>query len=347
MKTFRGPAQARGAALLMAMIIVALVATLASAMVWQQWRTVQIETAERARSQASWILTGALDWSMLILREDANADRRKTGKPAYDGLDEPWATPLAEARLSTFLAADENYTGDGPEAFLSGDISDAQGRFNVLNLVLKKDSEEDWQIDSTWVKALADLCESVGASRATATTLAEGLRDARNFGSANAKPNPPVMPGRIDQLAWFGIDPAVLKRLEPFLSIIEPRPGNGLMLGPDLPTPVNINTAPSEVIAAVLGINPGEAGRLVQLRKNDAWQNITEAANQARVPPEKQSGLEKRISIKSAFFEVRGRMRIGDRVLEQKALVYRDTSKIPAKTTVVTRQDTALKDLGT
>ena len=131
----------RGAALLMAMIIVTLVASLASAMVWQQWRSVQIETAERSRAQASWILTGALDWSELILREDARADRNKQnngGSIPYDGLDEPWATPLAEARLSTFLAADENYTGDGPEAFLSGDITDAQSRFNLMNLIEDK-----------------------------------------------------------------------------------------------------------------------------------------------------------------------------------------------------------------
>ena len=61
----------RGAALLTAMIIVALVATLAGSMVWQQWRAIQVEAAERARTQPAWILSGALDWARLILREDA------------------------------------------------------------------------------------------------------------------------------------------------------------------------------------------------------------------------------------------------------------------------------------
>ena len=87
------PAQ-RGAALLLALLLVALVATLASAMVWQQWRAVQVEAAERARAQAAWVLDGATDWSRLILREDA-----RTG--SNDHAAEPWATPLAEARLST------------------------------------------------------------------------------------------------------------------------------------------------------------------------------------------------------------------------------------------------------
>ncbi|HXD06992.1 MAG TPA: type II secretion system minor pseudopilin GspK, partial [Burkholderiaceae bacterium] len=75
----------RGAALLTAMVIVSLIATLASAMVWQQWRAVQVEAAERARVQGQWILAGATDWARLILREDAKADRAK-GNNSTDNL---------------------------------------------------------------------------------------------------------------------------------------------------------------------------------------------------------------------------------------------------------------------
>ena len=96
----------RGAALLVAMLTVTLVATFAAAALWQQWRAVEVEGAERARMQAGWILTGALDWSRLILREDA-----RTG--GADHLAEPWAVPLQEARLSTFLAADRNADTSG------------------------------------------------------------------------------------------------------------------------------------------------------------------------------------------------------------------------------------------
>ncbi len=111
------------------MMIVTLVATLAAGMVWQQWRAIQVEAAERARAQAAWILNGALDWSRLILREDARTSK------SVDHLGEPWAVPLAEARLSTFLAADREATDDAPEAFLSGWIVDAQSRYNLRNLV--------------------------------------------------------------------------------------------------------------------------------------------------------------------------------------------------------------------
>ncbi|MBE0589263.1 MAG: general secretion pathway protein GspK, partial [Hydrogenophaga sp.] len=89
MKSHRGfISRQRGAALLLAMLVVTLVATLASAAVWQQWRSAEVEAAERQRVQASWILTGALDWARLILREDARGNRNSGHA---DHLGEPWA----------------------------------------------------------------------------------------------------------------------------------------------------------------------------------------------------------------------------------------------------------------
>ena len=93
--TFR-PGRQAGAALLAAMLTVTLVATFAAAALWQQWRATEVESAERARVQASWVLIGALDWSRLILREDGRSGET-------DNLTEPWAVPLEEARLSSFL----------------------------------------------------------------------------------------------------------------------------------------------------------------------------------------------------------------------------------------------------
>ena len=62
-----------GAALLAALLTVALVASLASAALWLQWRQVEIEIAERGRAQTQWLLTGAFDWTRLILAEDARS----------------------------------------------------------------------------------------------------------------------------------------------------------------------------------------------------------------------------------------------------------------------------------
>ena len=156
----------RGAALLVAMVLLSVVATLAAGMVWQQWRAVQVETAERSRSQSGWMLLGAQDWARLILREDA-----RSGKAT--SLNEPWATPLAEARLSSFLAADRDNNADsGPEAFLAGSITDAQARYNLRNLLL------DGKVDPLQLAALQRLCTSAGLGPDTASALADGLLDA-------------------------------------------------------------------------------------------------------------------------------------------------------------------------
>ena len=161
------PRHERGAALLIAMIILALIATMASAMVWQQWRAVQVEAAERARVQSAWILSGALDWARLILREDA----RNGGA---DHLGEPWATPLAEARLSTFLAADKSNTDDAPEAFLSGSITDAQSRYNLHNLV------DAGQVVPAELVMLQRLFESISVPSEVAARIATGMNRALN-----------------------------------------------------------------------------------------------------------------------------------------------------------------------
>ena len=114
----------RGAALLAAMLTVTLVATIAASAVWQQWRNLEVEGAERTRVQAAWLLLSGLDFSRQILRQDA----RNGG---VDSLSEPWSVPLAEARLSTFLQATNNQSNvddssiDAAQAFLSGAIVDA------------------------------------------------------------------------------------------------------------------------------------------------------------------------------------------------------------------------------
>ena len=187
------------------MVIVTLIVTLASAMVWQQWRAVQVETAERARAQSAWILSGALDWARLILKEDL-----RSGRPT--ALTEPWATPLAEARLSTFLAADKSNADDGPEAFLSGSISDAQGRYNLTNL-----APAGGKVDALEQAALERLCLAIGLESSVVQRIANGMRDAGATGAASgATANAPLLPQSVTQLAWFGLDDATIKALESF-----------------------------------------------------------------------------------------------------------------------------------
>jgi general secretion pathway protein K len=295
----------RGAALLLAMIIVTLVATLATSMVWQQWRAVQVETAERSRAQSAWILSGALDWAGLILKEDA---RPSAGQ--VDHLGEPWAVPLAEARLSTFLAADkDNNTDDGPDAFLSGSITDAQSRFNLRNLIDPK-----FEVSNDDLNALRRLCENVNVSVSVADTLAIGMKAAyAPPGSATAVANPPLQPKRISQLTWLGIDAQALARLEPYVVLLPTE------------TPMNINTASREVIAAVIpNVNIGDAERLIQYRQRTPFKKTQDVLTYLSLPADKMP----KIDVATRYFEVRGRLRLNDRVLEQRSLVERNQRTI-------------------
>ena len=291
----------RGAALLTAMIIVTLIATLSASMVWQQWRAVQVEIAERARTQSMWILSGALDWARLILREDGRANARAAGG-GVDHLGEPWATPLAEARLSTFLAADRNAVQDGPDAFLAGAITDAQARYNLTNLITP-----DAKIDPAELETLKQLCESAGTPGDTAGRIANGLQAAR-AGPGSASVLAPLMPQSPEQLAWLGIDPETVRSLAPYVVFLP------------TPTRVNVNTASREVLAAVVkGLDLANAERLVQERQRKFFEKVEDVRNHVPVAPE----ALQRLSVNSNFFQVRGRLRLEDRVLELTSLIER------------------------
>ena len=303
----------RGAALLLAMLIVSLVATLAGAMVWQQWRAIQVEAAERARVQAAWILSGALDWARLILREDA----RNGGS---DNLGEPWAVPLAEARLSSFLAADKDPSADaGPEAFLSGSITDAQSRYNLANLA------PQGQVLAAEVGVLRRLFDAIGVSPDLAVTIAAGLRDS-GVASAEAaasapsggasgvlalpvNPNPPLLPQALVQLRWLGIDADTVRRMQPHVVLLPST------------TKVNLNTASREVLAAVIdGLDLAGAQRRVQARERAPFKTVEDA--QAVLGPGFSLSAN-RVGVASNYFEVRGRLRLDDMVLEERSLVRR------------------------
>jgi general secretion pathway protein K len=304
----RGARPARGAALLVAMVLLSVVATLAAGMVWQQWRAVQIESAERSRAQTAWLLVGALDWARLILREDA-----RSGK--VTSLNEPWATPLAEARLSSFLAVDRDNNADadaGPEAFLAGAISDAQSRYNLRNLVAEN------QVAPAQLAALQRLCSSVGLGPDTADQLASGLLAASRADGANSatgsttstnSAGAPLAPQQMADLTWLGLDAASIERLSS-VAVLLPAP-----------TPINLNTASREVMAAVVpGLDLGSADRLVQARARRPLRTLADATEVLGPGIPLTEGV---VDVRSAYFEVRGRLRLEQRVLELQSLVQR------------------------
>ena len=292
----------RGAALLAAMITVTLVATLAAAALWRQWRGVEVEAAERARVQSAWLLTGALDWSRLILSGDYSEDERK--RQMVDHLGEPWAVPLAEARLSTFLAAGESSSDTHRDAFLSGEVTDLQSRLNVMNLVVGDANGRQ----EAYLR-FQRLFELLNLRNAELALLRDNLQRAADAMKAAAPDgnDAPLLPRRFDQLAWLGLSPESLQVLRPYLTVL-PLEGSAA-------TKVNVNTAPAPVLVAALGLNPADAQRLVGDRERDFFKDLADARL--------QRADTAWAGVNSSFFEVRGRLRLDDVALEEVSVVRR------------------------
>jgi general secretion pathway protein K len=289
-------------ALLSAMLTVALVTFLAAGAFWQQWRTYEVEAAERQRQQAAWLLNGAMDWARLVLREDSKSSN-------YDHLGEPWALPLQEARLASFLSSQPGFASSAEDSlalqvFLSGGIVDLQGRLNVANLL---NSDQLSQADVT---AFAKLWEVLSLPSGQLVSLVGGLRQSRAT-PKQALASAPLPPQRLSQLAWLGVSAATLAKLQDHVVWLPER------------TPVNLNTASAEVMYASLpGLDLAEAQRLVRARANQPWRNLEEVRQ--ALGGQGNSLQEDRHSVASRFFEITGQIRLDSSLLVEKTTVQRE-----------------------
>lgn len=311
-KPTRSVPRQQGAALLLAMLVVTLVATLASAALWQQWRATEVETAERQRLQAGWILTGALDWARLILREDARGNQNNDNA---DHLGEPWAMPLEEARLSSFLAVDrENSADEVREAFLSGEVIDMQSRLNFMNLVKMTGSgaTAKAEVSEPDLQAFTRLYEQLDLPLAELTAAVDELVATSNLAASDPMPSPTALaPRKLAHLGWLGIAPGSLAALEPHVAVLPER------------TTLNINTAsPQALVASMPQLDMAQAQRLVTERERTPFKTLADASRLLPALTDQLSGSLH--GTRSRYFEVRGRLRLEDAVIEERSLVVRN-----------------------
>ncbi len=302
----------QGMALLTAMLTVTLVATFASAALWQQWRSVEIEAAERSRIQMQWILNGTLDWARLILQEDAHDGQ-------VDHLSEPWALPLQEARLSSFLALDKNNTDDAMEAFLSGQMSDQQALLNVRNLV------QGGKPSPAATQAFGRLFNMLNLPKTQLQLLVDGLI-ATDAIPVSGKPDAQadkaattlLKPYRMEQLVWLGLPATTVQALRPYATLLPS------------PTTLNMNTASAEVLHVALpDFDMARARQLVATRATAHFRSVADAFKTAGL----REGVlgqadSKDFSVGTRYFAVRGRLRLGDNSVQEVSLVERDNTLV-------------------
>ena len=350
MRIRRSFGKQRGVAIISALLVVALSAILVSGMLWRQ--QVQIRRIENQRllAQAQWISRSALDWTRLILRSEADTS------PNVTYLGGVWGVPIAKTRLSDFLGQiGEVRAEQGAQTYLSGSMEDAQAKFNLRNLVstpapgvltINVEQIASFQrllallglngslAKTTALQMRAGLAQSAtrfqtqsspaGATpQSTIAAIAQGGgTGGGNFtddpGLKDADSNAPVAPLQmitVDSLLDVpGFSPEAVAKLRPFVTVLPTT------------TAVNMNTAPAEVIAAVVpGMNLSQAQAFVARRETVFFHdvgNVQLALTGAGVKTVSMDPNEMDVTTK--YFVIRGSVEHERAQLERTTLVYRD-----------------------
>jgi general secretion pathway protein K len=131
---------------------------------------------------------------------------------------------------------------------------------------------------------------------------------------AGATPNPPPNPpaGALAPVPSNGTEPIALTRVEDLLAIpgytpeIIEKLRDFVIVLPER-TKVNVNTAPAEVLAALLGVSRSEGSSLVSRRETADYRHDYDFVQQARtqVPPDPSL-----FALKSEYFLVNSRIRL-------------------------------------
>ena len=218
--------RARGVALIIALVVVALATMLATRIGAEGARDQRRGATLLAQEQAFQVALGAEAWAIEILRADAESSKR-------DSLDEAWATPLPPIPI-------EGGT-------VEGRLEDLQGRFNLNNLITASGTKNSamfavfqrllarLQLEPKWASLLVDWID--------ADTVADGIDGAEDgYYTGLAPPyRPPNRPitstSELLALPGFGIER--YRKLEPFVA--------ALPVG----TALNVCTAPGEVLDAL------------------------------------------------------------------------------------------------
>lgn len=289
-----------GAALIMALLVVALATALASSMIWRQdmWLR-QVET-RRDLAQARLLAIAGIDWARAVLAEDARTS-------STDHLREPWATKVPAM------------PAEGGE--IGGALTDEQARWNLNNLV------RNGQVQADSLAILGRLLKQLQLPQELASTLADWLD-----GDAEATPDgaedayylsqtPPYRSANreLDDLENLlrvrGYNDVVIEKLRPYVSVL---PGYN---------PVNLNTTSAIVLAAVLpDLSISDAQQIIAERDRIPFRDIADFRNRLPRVDQGDSGGSGLLDTRSRYFSVMIRSRYGNADAVSTALLDRQTT---------------------
>lgn len=278
-----------GAAIILAMLIMALATLIISGLFWRQEVAMRSIENRLALSQTRWIERAAVDWARVIMRSDLAIS-------TVDHLGEVWALPVAQTRMDETVTAGAKIDSNAAAATLSGQIIDAHSRFNLNNILLGSG-----QANETELAAFRKLLGLLGLSEGLAEPLLAYQLQTRSRQFDGRTISATQLPlKRVSDLQRIeGFDEKVIQALDGFVFVLPPG------------TKVNINTASAEVISArVPNLELGAAKALVARRERDFFKSVGEASAALLTGQTIDPNLW---SVDSRFFIVRGNVRY-DRV---------------------------------
>lgn len=227
----------RGAAVIAAMLVVAIAASLAAQVFERQQLSVRSIENRMDASQIRWIERAASDWARLVLRLDARTT-------SLDHLGEPWAMAIAQTELDPTVYGGARAGTKDAKAVLTGQIQDAQARFNLRNLI-----QAD-KLSAPDLQALRKLLAALGLDAGLGEVIA-AYAMSPGFGRA------------ADLLLVPGFDQATYQRLERYVIVLPQR------------SALNVNTASAELLHAYLpGLDVAAAQLLTKRREEQAFSNL-------------------------------------------------------------------------
>jgi general secretion pathway protein K len=288
----------RGAAILLAMLLAALAATIAATLLWQQQRWINDHEHRRDQVQAQALAMAGVQWARQIVNDNAPSG-------ALVHLGQPWALRLPAIPLDN--------------GSIAGYIVDAQSRININNLGNSASQANMLpamtrlfgilSLPPTLLNAIIDWVDVDDE-----VTNPGGAEDAWYMAQStpSLSANAPVR--RLSELlAVRGDNSVLLDRLRPYVTAL------------DGPTPVNVNTASPEVLAAVTnGLDRAGALALVAARAQTPFASIADF--RARLPRADIVVDETLVDVKSNWFEVSIEARQGDTLARARAMLTRSAT---------------------
>ncbi len=287
--------RSHGAAIVLAMLLAALTATIAATLLWQQQRWINDHEHRRDQVQAQALAMAGVQWARQVVFDNAPANA-----PVH--LRQPWALRLPAIPL-------ENGS-------IAGYIVDAQSRINVNNLgntasqaVTLAAMTRLFAAQSLPPSLLNAVIDWVDAD--DRITDPGGAEDAWYMAQSTPglSANGPVR-RTSELLAVRGGNDVLLNRLRSYVTAL------------DAPTAVNVNTAEPEVLAAIAsGLD--RAGALALVAKREQLPFASLADFRSRLPRADIIVEDALVDVRSSWFEVSIEARQGDTLARARALLKR------------------------